>query len=94
MIGRREFLSTTFKAIVGGTLILSMPKVLYSFPSRITTFPNLDTMWRRVIIFTDSSGNWVVGEEIEGQVSRERAIITRLDTTKWYTTEDKMEIRF
>lgn len=32
MIGRREFMTKTFKAIVGGTLILPIPKVLYSFP--------------------------------------------------------------
>ncbi len=35
MIGRREFMTKTFKAIVGGTLILPIPKVLYSFPTDI-----------------------------------------------------------
>ncbi len=36
MIGRREFLTKTFKAIAGGTLILPcIPKVLYSFPTDI-----------------------------------------------------------
>ncbi len=35
MIGRREFMTKTFKAIVGGTLILPIPKVLYSFPTNI-----------------------------------------------------------
>lgn len=36
MIGRREFLSKTFKTIVGGTLILlPVPKTVYSFPANI-----------------------------------------------------------
>lgn len=89
MIGRREFLSTTFKAIVGGTLILlPVSKVFYSFPTQIVTASNLNTMrYHRIVISADSNGNWVVGEEIGGQVSMERAIITRIDTHKWYTIE-------
>ena len=65
MIGRREFLTKTFKAIVGGTLILPyIPKVIYSFPTNIalpewytiSAYDNLDFDFfaaGKVKLFTD-----------------------------------------
>lgn len=66
-------------------------------PIPLATSPDLDNITGyKSITFTAASGNWAVGDEIEGQTSGARAIITQIDnpgsnqTLHYYLIDDPL----